>query len=207
MGVDRPDVRFTVHLGLPVSLEEFFQQAGRAGRDGAPAGCWIIVHAVESRRARRWATLSLEILRGELRSLARGERDDISRAYSFHARAFPGEEAELRDTEIALLAARIDSAGRGLMASPGDGSGLSRVVARLEEAGVIADVEGRTAGWAFRVADGWSGAFAMRTAAARIAREYRIVEPGRRSSLAELVELITSPRAGEELARRLISFS
>ena len=130
MGIDKPNVRFTVHTSLPQSIEAFYQEAGRSGRDRGTAHCGLIVSADDQRRAIRLLdpTTPIESIVKEIEGRSREEDDDITRALFFHVNNFRGITSELSDISYVVGILDHDLRGRTSRSiSWADATGRSRV--------------------------------------------------------------------------------
>ena len=106
MGIDKPNIRYTVHFGMPGSLESFYQEAGRAGRDRRDARCTIIFSEYDQNRSDELLNLDLDLedLRSRFNEISQNRRmdDDVTRALWFHLQSFNGVDQEIGDVEHVL---------------------------------------------------------------------------------------------------------
>lgn len=142
MGIDKPNIRFTVHFGIPPSIEAFYQEAGRAGRDRDRSECVLLFSVFDRDRAERLLrpyTPIESILEEREVAKKNGTDDDITRALFFHN--FEGVESEM--SVIDLVIGKLGDANRRtetkLIVERDNMKAVERAVHRLVVLGVIED--------------------------------------------------------------------
>lgn len=101
MGIDKPNIRYTVHYGVPGSIESFYQEAGRAGRNRQIAHCAILFSNDDPERTSRLLdpNTTVEQVNQIVSSTSYDENDDITRILYFHIGSFKGIQQEKMEVE------------------------------------------------------------------------------------------------------------
>jgi ATP-dependent DNA helicase RecQ len=146
MGIDKPNIRYTIHLGMPGSLEAFYQEAGRAGRDRETAHCSVVFSEFDAERTDALLDPSIDLEETRRRykehSKKRKNDDDISRVLWFHLNSFSGQEKELDEAGKVLgQIETLDVADTVDLPFSKSSSDQERALFRLVKVGVIRDYE------------------------------------------------------------------
>ena len=214
MGIDKPNIRYTVHFGMPMSLESFYQEAGRAGRDRKLARATVVFSEYDPGRSGELIDpdLDLEALRSRFEEIEgnRQTADDLTRALWFHLQAFSGAAREI-DNVSDLLNALGDLSSRKRIERPyGDGHNRLReekAVYRLLRLGVIDDYEVDFGSGRFVI---HVDAFDFNRCKERLLEYVRSAQPGKSKSLVRSVNNIDTGRprdAALALVTLLIEFT
>jgi len=104
MGIDKPNIRWTMHFGIPGSIEAFYQEVGRAGRDRQTSNCLLILTENDYQVTMNLLdeTTPIEDARSIFDKLPRNQRDDVSTALFFHLSSFRGTNLEMEDLKEVL---------------------------------------------------------------------------------------------------------
>lgn len=91
MGIDKSNVRFVIHTSLPKSIESFYQEAGRAGRDQKDAHCYLVFTDADQERTEKILTVDSV---NQLPKKTYDLNNDAIRHLYFHKKSFQGAESE-----------------------------------------------------------------------------------------------------------------
>ena len=148
MGIDKPNIRYIVHYGMPDSLESFYQEAGRAGRDQQRSHCVVVFTEYDSDRSDSLLDPSVDLnelaRRFKAANRDRSAGDDVTSAMWFHLRTFSGPQTEIQVVENVLR--QLDDLSipqRYQLACDGDDDRRRKehAVVRLLRVGVLRDYE------------------------------------------------------------------
>ena len=148
MGIDKPNIRYTVHFGMPMSLENLYQEAGRAGRDRRHALSTVIFSEYDSVRSDRLLDPEIDIdeMRARLDEEAGDRRtaDDVTRAVWFHLKSYKGIEADVAAVESLLRSFKNLSANRITeipFTAKGSKNATEKAIYQLVKVGLVHDYE------------------------------------------------------------------
>ena len=213
MGIDKPNIRYTIHFGMPASLEAFYQEAGRAGRDRRPAKCLVVFTEFDPNRTDTLLDPALDLndvrrLNNELAD-NRNQDDDVTRALYFHLNSFNGQEEEVQEVGAVLEAVgeltRADTFD--LTFSPNGKEKQEKALYRLTKIGAFDDYEVIFGSKLFRI---YYSSFDIDRCKANLLAYVHSAQPGRIKVFAEQLDAISEGDAKAlalKLARLFVDFT
>lgn len=123
MGVDKPDVRAVIHYNLPATVEAYYQEAGRAGRDGQPAEC-VLLFAPDDLRLQEWLIRADTPTYDDLNQVYHQLAQSANKGEVFFAQRELAELTGLHPVKIRVVLSELELAG-ALLHVGDEGGGYS----------------------------------------------------------------------------------
>jgi ATP-dependent DNA helicase RecQ len=210
MGIDKPNIRWTLHMGMPSSMEAFYQEAGRAGRDKNLAICNLIFSEVDPEITDEVLSPSLDVeeVRAKVNSLKRLD-DDVSRALFFHLNAFSGVDEELENLNktIDLMKGFSERLQVELAYNKLGKANTERALLRMIKSGLIDDYESHYGSNFFHV---FTRVFDFDYSREKIENYIRESQPARLQSIMKDLDDISNQRIEDQpyaLCELMINFT